>query len=164
MEQMNNTGTRESASERTAKNNFTNGGSQGASTTGSGASTTGTGAYPPASPERTELANLAARLLLIGTTLINVDKSDQTFVLAGILNLTGGLLLRRAAVLESQEQQIAPGETTFANKLKLIGTAGGLFFSLILFWALLIEISLKQPTTGIAGTPTLAGASGSLFV
>ena len=108
-------------------------------------------------------ANLASRILLVASIIVNVLEGDEILVLGSILNLTAGFLTIRAAELESVEQQIAPGVTTFANGLKLIGSHTGLFVSIILFAALLIEISLRQPTT-VASGPTFAGALGALKV
>jgi hypothetical protein len=116
------------------------------------------------SSKRTQLAQLSSRLLLIGTTITNFNKSDEALILAGIINLIAGLLSQRAAVLEAEEQQIAPGVTTFANNLKLIGTAAGLIVSLILFWALLIEVEIRSGTSEIGAQSPIAGATGSLFL
>jgi hypothetical protein len=109
-------------------------------------------------------ANVASRLLLFASLIVNTMKQDNMLVLASALNIAALILIRRAAVLESEEQQIAPGETTFANKLKLIATPLSLSASLLLFLALLIEISLKQPTDRVAAAPVAAGSAGSLFI
>lgn len=108
-------------------------------------------------------ANLASRLLLVASIIVNVIRTDNILVLAAVLNLTAGFLTIKAAHLEAEEQQIAPGVTTFANGLKLIGSHIGLFVSIVFFLALLIEINLKQvePTPA---EPTFAGALGSFMV
>ncbi len=108
-------------------------------------------------------ATLASRLLLIASIIINLIKGDDFLILAALLSLTAGFLTIRAAKLEAVEQQIAPGVTTFANGLKLIGSHTGVFVSIILLWALLIEVSIKQATT-VAAQPTLAGTTGAFLV
>ncbi len=120
----------------------------------------------PVQKERagTPEATVASRLLLFASLIVNTMKQDNMFVIASSLNLVALFLIRRAAILEAEEQQIAPGVTTFANNLKLLATPMSLTASLILFWALLIEISLKQPITGVTPAPTGAGAAGSLFI
>lgn len=120
----------------------------------------------PVQKERagTPEATVASRLLLFASLIVNTMKQDNMLVIASSLNLVALFLIRRAAVLEAEEQQIAPGVTTFANNLKLLATPMSLTASLILFWALLIEISLKQPIVGVAPAPTGAGAAGSLFI
>lgn len=109
-------------------------------------------------------ADVASRLLLFGSLIVNTMKQDNMLVLASILNLTALLLIRRAAVLEAEEQQIAPGVTTFANNLKLIATPLSITASALLLWALLIEVSLKQPIVGVTPAPTGAGTVGAFLV
>ncbi|HOE57578.1 MAG TPA: hypothetical protein PLI20_08320 [Bacillota bacterium] len=120
----------------------------------------------PAQRERagTAEATFAVRLLLLGSLIVNTIKQDNMLVFAAILNLTALLLLRRAAVLEAEEQQISPGVTTFANNLKLIATPLSVTASVLLLWALLIEVSLKQPIIGVSPAPTAAGATGALLM
>ena len=119
----------------------------------------------PAQRERagTAEATLASRLLLTASIIVNVLEGDNFLIIASVLSITAGFLTIKAAKLEAVEQQIAPGVTTFANGLKLIGSHTGIFVSIILFWALLIEISIKQATPVAAG-PTLAGSSGAFLV
>ena len=111
----------------------------------------------------TEEANLASRLLLIGAIIVNVIEGDNFLILASLLSIAAGLLTIKAARLEAVEQQIAPGVTTFANGLKLIGSHASIIVSLILFWALLIEVSIRQATT-VATQPILAGSLGAFMV
>jgi hypothetical protein len=108
-------------------------------------------------------ANLASRLLLVASIIVNVINTDNFLVLASVLNLAAGLLTIKSAKLEAEQQQIAPGVTTFANGLKLIGSHTGLFVSIVFFLALLIEINLKQvePTPA---EPTFAGALGAFRI
>lgn len=120
----------------------------------------------PVQEERggTQEATVASRLLLFASLIVNTMKQDNMLVLASVLNLVALFLLQRAAVLEAEDQQIAPGVTTFANNLKLLATPISTFASILLFWALLIEIALKQPVSGIAPAPSGAGTAGSLFI
>lgn len=120
----------------------------------------------PVQKERagTEQANIASRLFLFASLIVNTMKQDNMFVLASLLNITALLLIKKAAVLEAEEQQIAPGVTTFANNLKLLASPLSLIASLLLLWALLIEISLKQPIIGVAQAPIGAGAAGAFLV
>lgn len=113
--------------------------------------------------EHQKLAKFAARLLLISSITINTTKEDRFLVAASTLSLIAGFLLIRSAEVESREEQVAPGQTTFANNLKMIGTKGALLFSFILFTALITEVILKQPPT-IAGQTPVAGTAGALFV
>ncbi|MDP4144192.1 MAG: hypothetical protein Q8936_06855 [Bacillota bacterium] len=109
------------------------------------------------------LAQLAGKLILLSTVVTNSTQQDNVLILSTIISLIGGAMLIRSAYLESNEQQIAPGQTTFANTLKVIGTTGSLTFSFLLFLALLIETSIKQQTT-IRGQTPLAGVAGALFL
>ena len=119
----------------------------------------------PVQQERagTAEATLASRLLLTASIIVNVLEGDNFLIIASVLSVAAGLLTIKAAKLEAVEQQIAPGVTTFANGLKLIGSHTGLFVSIILLWALLIEVSIKQ-ATGVAAQPTLAGSLGAFLV
>ncbi|MEA4848483.1 MAG: hypothetical protein VB106_14745 [Clostridiaceae bacterium] len=123
------------------------------------------GISAPVQRERagTAEAELASRLLLISSVIVNVLEKDSFLILASLLSLTAGLFTVKAARLEAEEQQIAPGVTTFANGLKLIGSHTSLFVSIILLWALLIEVSIKQVTV-TAAQPELAGSLGAFLV
>lgn len=122
-------------------------------------------ALPQAGRERagTAEAKLAGRMLLTSSIIVNVIEEDTFLVLASVLSVIASLLTIKAARLEAEEQQIAPGVTTFANSLKLIGSHTGLFVSIILLWALLIEISIKQ-TTELSAQPEMAGTLGAFMV
>lgn len=120
----------------------------------------------PAQRERagTPEANLASRLFLLGSLIVNTTEQDNMLVFASVLNLIALLLIKRAAVLEAEEQQIAPGVTTFANNLKLVATPLSIISSVLLLWSLLIEVALKQPIIGVAPAPTGAGSAGAVLV
>ena len=109
-----------------------------------------------------EIAKFAGKLLLLSSIIVNTKEQDNLFITASIISLVGGSLLVRSAFLEAEEQQIAPGETTFANKLKIIGTTGNIIFSFILFIALIIEVSIKQQPTFVAQTP-VSGSVGVFY-
>lgn len=110
-----------------------------------------------------ELATLAGRFLLLSSIIVNTRKEPSFLIGASIISLYAGTLLIKSALIESEVQQVAPGETTFANKLKKIGTTGNLAFSTILFFALLIEIYLGNPPT-VAGQTPVSGPAGALLV
>ena len=120
----------------------------------------------PAVKERagTAEATVASRLFLFGSLIVNTMKQDNMLILASILNLVALILIRRAAVLEAEEQQIAPGVTTFANNLKLTATPISIFASALLLWSLLIEVTLKQTGVGVSPSPTGAGTAGAVLV
>jgi hypothetical protein len=108
-------------------------------------------------------AVLAGRILLVASIIVNVIEGEEFLVIASVLSIVAGLLTVKAAQLESVEQQIAPGVTTFANGLKLIGSHTSVFISVILLWALLIEISLKQ-VSPVGIEPVLAGSTGAFRI
>jgi hypothetical protein len=108
-------------------------------------------------------AKIASILFLLSSLISNITEDDNLFVLSSLISLTAGILLLKAAHLEAEAQQIAPGVTTFANKLKIIGSSVSIIVTLILLWALLIEISLKQQ--GITfPQATAAGTTGAFSV
>lgn len=109
-----------------------------------------------------EIADLASLILLFSSIIVNTTKKDALLIFASVISLYAGILLIKSAYLEAEAQQIAPGVTTTANKLKIIGTTGSLIFSLILFAALLIEVSIKQQST-VAGQSPISGTVGTFF-
>ena len=109
-----------------------------------------------------ELADLASLILLFSSIIVNTTKKDALLIFASVISLYAGTLLIKSAYLEAEAQQIAPGVTTTANKLKIIGTTGSLIFSLLLFTALLIEVSIKQQGT-VAGQTPISGTVGTFF-
>jgi diacylglycerol kinase len=110
-----------------------------------------------------QLATFASRLLLISSIITNIEKEAKFLIIASIISLYAGLLLVKSAAIEAQVQQIAPGQTTIANRLKLVGTTGNLIFSFILYIVLLIETSIGTPPT-VAGQTPVSGTSGALLV
>lgn len=108
-------------------------------------------------------ATAASRILLISSIIVNIMEQDEMLVLASVLNLAAGFLVVKAAFLEAEEQQIAPGVTTPANRLKILGSIGNIGISVILLIALLIEVSIRQ-ATAIGAAPTIAGATGAVLI
>ncbi len=108
---------------------------------------------------------LASELILISSIINNVNtataKQDNLYVVAASIGLLASYLTKIAAFQEANEQQIAPGVTTFANELKIISSSIGLLSGLIGYWALLIEVSLRAQ--GIQA-PQAPGSSGNTAV
>lgn len=118
-----------------------------------------------------DTAALSSRLILISSIINNINtataKQDAIYVIAATIGLIASYLSRIAAIQEANEQQIAPGVTTFANNLKLIATAIGLLSTAISYWALLIEVNLRAQGISAPQTPGTSGdtsVAGSLLV
>jgi hypothetical protein len=115
--------------------------------------------------QSSETATLASKLVLISSIINNLNaataKQDNLYVVAATIGLIASYLSKTAAFQEANEQQIAPGVTTFANELKIISSSIGLLSGLIAYWALLIEVSLRAQ--GIAA-PQTPGSSGNTAV
>ncbi len=118
--------------------------------------------------QSSQTATVSSRLVLISSLINNINtatgKSDNIYVLAATIGLIASYLSKVAALQEANEQQIAPGVTTFANELKIISSSIGLLSGLIAYWALLIEVSLRAQgiqapqTTGTSGNTAVSGA------
>lgn len=104
-----------------------------------------------------EEATLAARLLLISVSIVNITKEDQALILASLINIIANINLIKSAFLEAQAQQISPGVITFANNLKIIGSIGAICVTLTFFLALLTEISIRTQVTGASAQGAAAG-------
>jgi hypothetical protein len=115
--------------------------------------------------QSSETATLASKLVLISSIINNLNtataKQDDLYVVAATIGLIASYLSKTAALQEANEQQIAPGVTTFANELKIISSSIGLLSGIIAYWALLIEVSLRAQ--GIAA-PQTPGSSGNTSV
>lgn len=119
-------------------------------------------------PNSAATSTLSSNLVLISSIInslnIATEKQDSLFVLAATIGLIATYLTRISAIQEANEQQIAPGVTTFANNLKLISSNLALLAAAIAYWALLIEVSLRAQgisapqTPGFAASPTVTGA------
>lgn len=108
-------------------------------------------------------ARIASILLLIASLINNVTEDDNLFVLAAVIGLIAVILLYKAALLEARAQQIAPGVTTFANRLKILGSTASILVNLILFWALLIEVQLRREGVSFPRA-TASGTAGAFLV
>jgi hypothetical protein len=115
--------------------------------------------------QSSQTITLASKLILISSIINNVNtataKQDDLYVVAATIGLIASYLSKTAALQEANEQQIAPGVTTFANELKIISSSIGLISGLIAYWALLIEVSLRAQGISAPQTP---GASGNTAV
>lgn len=107
------------------------------------------------------LAQLSSQFSLLSSLIVNSTKEDNLLIDASIISLIGDVIIIISVLLEAYEQQIAPGVTTYADTLKIIGTIGALIFALILFKAQLIEVSLKNQSA-IVGIPPLTAAAGTV--
>lgn len=115
-----------------------------------------------------DTAALASELVLISSIINNLNrvtfKQDNIYVLAATIGLISNYLSKIAALQEANEQQIAPGVTTFANELKIAGSSIALIAAALSYWALLIEVSLRAQgisapqTPGITGNTTVTGS------
>lgn len=115
-------------------------------------------------------AALASELTLISSMINNLNrvasKKDSIYIIAATIGLASNYLIKISAIQEANEQQIAPGVTTFANNLKLISSSAALFAGILSYSALLIEASLRAQGIAAPQTPgTVANAtiSGSLL-
>jgi hypothetical protein len=121
--------------------------------------------------QSSQTITLASKLILISSIINNVNtataKQDDLYVVAATIGLIASYLSKTAALQEANEQQIAPGVTTFANELKIISSSIGLISGLISYWALLIEVSLRAQGISAPQTPGSSGntaVAGSLLV
>lgn len=115
-----------------------------------------------------DIVELASFLILISSILNNLNtatgKRDDIYVLAATIGLITNYLTKEAAYKEADEQQIAPGVTTFANELKIISSILGLASGILSYLALLIEVYLRQQgieapqTPGTSGSTSVTGA------
>lgn len=115
-------------------------------------------------------AALASELTLISSMINNLNrvtsKKDSIYIIAATIGLASNYLIKISAIQEANEQQIAPGVTTFANNLKLISSSAALFAGILSYSALLIEASLRAQGIAAPQTPgSVANAtiSGSLL-
>jgi hypothetical protein len=118
-----------------------------------------------------DTAALASELVLISSILNNLNrvtaKKDSIYIIAATIGLLSIYLVKLAAFQEANEQQIAPGVTTFANELKIISSSTALISGILSYWALLIEASLRAQGIPAPQTPGIIGnevVTGSLLV
>lgn len=122
-------------------------------------------------PKSSDIASLASELVLISSVINNVNtaaaKQDNIYVIAASIGLIASYLAKVAAFREANEQQIAPGVTTFANELKIISSLIGLISGILSYWALLIEVSLRAqgiPAPQTPNTGSNTSVTGALLV
>lgn len=106
-----------------------------------------------------QIANFANVLILIGSFIVVVTTEESIVKFAAYLKLFAGFLYVYAAYVETQEQQIAPGETTPLNKVKLGGTIISIIGAIILVYVLEGETYIKKYRPELVpktGTPSIA--------
>lgn len=108
------------------------------------------------------LAHLSAQFALLSSLIVNSTKEDNLLIDASIINLIADAIIIISVLLEAYKEQIAPGVTTHADILKIIGTIGALIFALILFQAQLLEVNSKNQSA-ILGIPPLTAAAGAVI-
>jgi hypothetical protein len=121
--------------------------------------------------QSSQTISVASKLILISSIINNLNtataKKDNIYVIAATIGLVASYLSEIAALQEANEQQIAPGVTTFANELKIISSSIGLLSGIIAYWALLIEVSLRAQGIQAPQTPVISGnttVTGSVLV
>ncbi|MDF2675201.1 MAG: hypothetical protein K0R09_3473 [Clostridiales bacterium] len=111
-----------------------------------------------------KLGELANQILLLGQAIVVATKNNQLILLAVYIKLFVGFLFIMAVILESKEQQIAPGVTTPLNKLKLFGSTISQIGAIILTYVLQNEIALREAGVTPENVPTVPPFSGAAFV
>jgi hypothetical protein len=118
--------------------------------------------------EGVQIANLANIITLIGSFIVVAAKEDSPILAAALIKYLAGFMFLKAGLLEAENQQIAPGVTTFANRLKIGGSIISIIGASLLTWALLIEIAVKQRSgaTGITQpvVPPFTAGTGAFTV
>jgi hypothetical protein len=100
--------------------------------------------YNQPQSEGVQIASLANILILIGSFIVVATKEDSPIVAAALIKFLAGFMFLKAGLLEAEEQQVAPGVTTFANRLKIGGSIISIIGASLLTWALLIEVAVKE--------------------
>lgn len=126
---------------------------------------------PAPTPPSAKTAAIASELVLISSLINNInrvtEKKDSIYIIAATIGLISTYLIKVAAVQEANEQQIAPGVTTYANNLKLISSSAAIFSGVLSYSALLIESYLRSQGIPAPQTPSSvanATLSGSALV
>lgn len=91
-----------------------------------------------------KLVEIINNLLLIGAVLSVASTEDNVVITSAGIKLLAGFLSVGAALLESREQQIAPGVTTPLNRLKVAGSTISIIGALVLTYVLLQETRLRR--------------------
>lgn len=111
-----------------------------------------------------KLGELANQILLLGQAIIVATKNNQLILLAVYIKLFAGFLFVMAVILESNEQQIAPGETTPLNKLKMLGANISQVGAIILTYVVQNEIALREKGIVPGNVPTVPPFTGATFI
>lgn len=111
-----------------------------------------------------KLGELANQILLLGQAIVVATKNNQFILLAVYIKLFAGFLFIMAVILESKEQQIAPGETTPLNKLKLLGASISQIGAIILTYVIQNEIALREAGVTPENVPTVPPFTGATFI
>lgn len=91
-----------------------------------------------------ELVKIINDLLLIGAVLPVASTEDKVIIASAYIKLFAGFLSIGAALLESSEQQIAPGVTTPLNRMKTVGSIISIIGAIILTYVLNQETALRR--------------------
>lgn len=91
-----------------------------------------------------ELVTAVNNLLLVGAIFPVVSSEDNSIITSAFIKLIAGFLAIWATLVESREQQIAPGVTTPLNRMKTTGSVISIIGALILTYVLLSEIALRR--------------------
>lgn len=91
-----------------------------------------------------QLGTIANQILLLGQAIVVATKNNQLILLAVYIKIFAGFLFVAATILESKEQQIAPGVTTPLNRLKFLGATISQVGAIILTYVLQNEIRLRE--------------------
>lgn len=113
---------------------------------------------PPVSEQTRTAVRIGQYLLLSGTFIDVTTRDDQILIFGAYLKLIAIGLFIYASFREAREQQIAPGVTTAANRMKIIGSLITLIAALTLTAALLRE-SVTRRATGLV-QPSISPAVG----
>lgn len=111
-----------------------------------------------------QLATLANQLILIGQAIIVATKNDKVILFAVYIKLLAGFLFIAAIILESKEQQIAPGVTTPLNNLKFLGAAVSQIGALILTYVIENETKLREAGITPQMVPTVPPFTAGAFL
>lgn len=91
-----------------------------------------------------ELVTIINYLLLIGSIIPVLTEEDNLIIASTFIKLIAGFLSIGAALIESKEQEIAPGITTPLNRMEITGSIISIIGALILTYVLLSETALRR--------------------
>jgi hypothetical protein len=115
-------------------------------------------------PASVQLGALANQILLLGQAIIVATKNNQLILLAVYIKLFVGFLFVMAVILESKEQQIAPGVTTPLNQLKFLGASISQIGAIILTYVIQNEIALREAGITPPNVPVIPPFTSSAFI